>query len=154
MQTKNTLTFDNKHAARAHITVSLINNRLLETAISKDIQIAEDCCDDLYLPFDDDLPLLSEAQWDLDYFYNQAGRVELVFSKERLQHILKVRKYLREKGVPELQYIPPREKSSTYVPNEASTSSNQPNDSHNLKKIVIGGVIAVVVVAVLVKIIF
>lgn len=97
--------FDNKHAARAHLIISLINNRLLEVDINEDILIAESCCSDLYLVFDNDLPMLNADKWNLDYFYSQIGRVELVFSKERLQHILEVRKYLREQGVPELQYI-------------------------------------------------
>ncbi len=101
-----TIRFDNKHAARAHLVMSLINNRLLEADIDEDISIAEGCCNDLYLAFDNDLPIEpAKNNWDLDYFYKQIGLVEMTFSKERLAHILKVRKYLREKGVPELQYI-------------------------------------------------
>lgn len=151
---QNKLNFKSKYEARAHIVVSLIKNKLTNEDIQQDLEVAEKMCDDLYLPFDDDIPISVQNKWDTDYFYYQIGCAKLIFSKERIYHILEVRQYLHDQGAPELQYIPPCEKSNAYANNEASTSSNQPNNGHNLKKIVIGGVVVVIVVAVLVKIMF
>lgn len=150
----NKINFEDKHAARAHIAVSLIKNKLVNESIQHDLAIAEKMCDDLYSPFDEDIPILSKDKWNLDYFHSQISYAELIFSKERITHILEVRQYLRDQGVPELQYTPQHGKSSANDPTKYSTGSNQTTDKNKLKKIVIVGVVAVVVVAVLVKIIF
>lgn len=97
--------FKNKYEARAHITVSLINNKLDEKEIINDMEKAAESCHDLYLP-DDDLPIQDDkSMWSLDYFYKQIGLVKMTFSKERLIHILEVRKYLRSSGEHALQHV-------------------------------------------------
>ena len=40
---------------------------------------------------------------DSDYYFYQLGCLKLIFSKERISHILEVRQYLREIGASELQ---------------------------------------------------
>lgn len=95
--------FADKYEARAHLIISLIKNKLTETDIIKDLDIAENDCLDLYVAFDDDIPMLDKIEWNAEYFYFQAGCLKLTFSKERIYHVLEVREYLREIGVAELQ---------------------------------------------------
>lgn len=95
--------FTNKYEARAHLVILLIKNKLTKTDIIKDLDIAEGDCQDLYVAFDDDIPMLDKSEWDAVYFYFQAGCLKLTFSKERIYHVLEVREYLRETGVVELQ---------------------------------------------------
>lgn len=95
--------FDNKYEARAHLVISLIKDKLKNADLILDLSIVENDCNDLYDAFDEDIPMFGKSEWSLDYFYAQIGYLELIFSKERIYHILEVRLYLREIGLPELQ---------------------------------------------------
>lgn len=142
----NTLHFANKYEARAHIAISLVNNKLLEDSIVADIEIAEKCCNDLYLP-DDDLPIQKDNDmWSLDYFYKQIGLVKMTFSKERLEHILEVRKYLRDKGVPELKYTPPQKVILNNNIQQCYKKNDEKSSLPHIRNIIIGGIVVVTII--------
>lgn len=153
---QNKLSFKSKYEGHTYMAVSLIKNKLTNQEIRQDLIIIEKVFDDLYQPFDKDIPILSQDKWDADYFYYQIACAELIFSKERIYHILEVRQYLRDQGVPELQYTPPPIKTSTLdtpkPPIMSNYRSSSPNQDGSLKTVIIGTAIAVVALIVLIKI--
>lgn len=93
--------------------------------------------DELYEKHDDELyPILPKEQWDEDYFNKQKVKLQRNFSKERLEHV-------RELG----KFIFPQEVKTTKIKEEQSKIS-QKKSSKNKSFAIIGVVVIGVVAAI------
>lgn len=95
--------------------------------------------DELYEKHDDELfPILPKDIWDEDYFNKQKVKLQRNFSKERLEHVRELGKFI----------FPPKEKISSSK-NEEVKNNTQKKSSKNSKLVIAGLIAAGVIAAVL-----
>lgn len=153
------LDLTNKSAIRAEIDSYLMDVRKTKQDLEQ-LFIQTENCDGVYEPFNEDFPINDDKTvWNFDYFLGECSTLSLIFSKERVIHLMEVREYLRQNGCEKL--IDNRTKQEAQPTHYSQGSSANSNTSgkhrqaeNNLARNVIIGVAAVVVAVVVIKFIF
>lgn len=84
----------------------------------------DDLADDLFEPYNEILVSLEQHQhrWSEDYFNQKAMDLDFNFSKELVQHLINVKKYLQEQGI-----------LKPLIQTNSHTELEQPKESHTIK---------------------
>lgn len=96
------LRFKNKSEVRAELDSYLTDVRKTKQDLEKLFDLTKNI-NGVYEPFNEAFPVNDDKSvWSFDYFLGECSTLSLIFTKERVLHLMEVREYLRNNGCEKL----------------------------------------------------